>query len=99
MKFILTLILFYFSLSSFIISKPDITVAKDGSGDFTSIQAAIDAAPAYSEKPYIIYIKNGIYNEKLFVTKNNIAFAGESKDNTIIIFAELRKNWRESHPD
>lgn len=47
----------------------------------------------------IIFIKRGVYNEKLFVEKNNVALVGESRDSTIIIFAELRKNWRQNHDD
>lgn len=98
-KIIILLALFYFLTPAIVISKPDLIVSKDGSGDFTAIQAAIDAAPDHPEKLFIIYIKNGIYNEKLFITKNNLALAGENRDSTIIIFAELRKNWREDHPD
>ena len=38
-----------------------ITVAKDSTGDFTSIQAAVDSIKS---TPEIIYIKNGIYNDE-----------------------------------
>jgi len=74
-------------------------VAKDSSGDFITIQAALNAVPNFREKPFIIFIKNGLYNEKLFIEKSNIALIGESKDSTIIVYAELRKNWREKNPD
>ncbi len=45
-----------------------ITVAKDGSGDYTTVQAAIDAVADSLKTETIIYIKNGIYKEKLMLT-------------------------------
>ena len=59
-----------------------ITVAKDNSGDFNSIQQAVDSIPAGT--PETIYIKKGIYKERVEVRKNNISFIGESTDDTII---------------
>jgi pectinesterase len=70
-----------------------LTVDLDGSGDFRSIQQAIDSVP---DKPNIrayIIVKNGIYREKLFIEKNFITLIGESMDGTVVEFAELRKNW------
>ena len=59
-----------------------ITVAKDNSGDFNSIQQAVDSIPAGT--PETIYIKKGIHKERVEVRKNNISFVGESTDDTII---------------
>lgn len=59
-----------------------ITVAKDNSGDFNSIQQAVDSIPAGT--PETIYIKKGIYKERVEVRKNNISFVGESTDDTVI---------------
>lgn len=70
-------------------------VDKHGSGDFTSIQAAINASSAAKEA--IIFIKPGTYNEKLFITRNNISLIGSSASNTFVSYAELRNNWRENH--
>lgn len=39
----------------------DAVVAQDGTGDYTTIQAAIDAAPANRTQPWLIFIKKGIY--------------------------------------
>ena len=65
-----------------------LTVAQDGSGDFTKIQDAIYAAPAFPYEKVIINIKNGIYNEKVRVPEWNthLTLIGESKENTIIAF-------------
>ena len=45
----------------------DMTVALDGSGDYTSIQAAIDACKAFPDKRISVFIKNGVYREKVRV--------------------------------
>ena len=65
-----------------------ITVAQDGSGDFTKIQDAVYATPAFPYEKVTIYVKNGIYNEKVRIPEwnNNVILKGESKENTIIIF-------------
>lgn len=64
------------------------TVAKDGSGDYTFIQDAIDAMRVYPLKPITLYIKNGVYNEKILLPETNtdVSFIGESVENTIIRF-------------
>jgi pectin methylesterase-like acyl-CoA thioesterase len=65
-------------------------VARDGSGNYTSIQAAINAAPAGLTSPYIIFIKNGKYIEKVNIPSNKpfIQLVGESAANTIISYGD-----------
>jgi pectinesterase len=64
------------------------TVAKDGSGDYLFIQDAIDAMRVYPLAPITLYIKNGVYNEKIELPANNtdVTFIGENVDSTIIVF-------------
>lgn len=64
------------------------TVAKDGSGDYTKIQDAIDAMRVYPLAVITLYIKNGVYNEKIELPANNtdVTFIGESVENTIISY-------------
>lgn len=57
-----------------------------------SIQAAIEAAPEASEKPYVIFIKNGIYKEKVIIDRPNIVLIGENRDSTRVIHAELAED-------
>lgn len=66
------------------------TVALDGSGDFTSIQKAIDTCKAFPDERITIFVKNGIYNEKIRVPSWNIRLSikGESVDKTIISFGD-----------
>ncbi len=64
------------------------TVAKDGSGDYKYIQDAIDAMRVFPLAPITLYIKNGVYNEKIELPANNtdVTFVGESVEKTIISF-------------
>jgi pectinesterase len=64
------------------------TVAKDGSGDYSFIQDAIDAMRVYPLASITLYIKNGVYNEKIELSANNtdVTFVGENVDSTIITF-------------
>jgi pectinesterase len=57
-------------------AKPVVTVATDGSGDFETVQAAVDAAPAQGE---VVRIKPGTYKEKLQITQNGMELRGVGK--------------------
>ena len=70
--------------------KANIIVAQDGSGQFSKIQDAIDSVPADNKQNVIILIRNGVYHEKLFITKSFITLVGEDRDSTRIIYAQLR---------
>jgi pectinesterase len=65
---------------------PDVTVALDGSGNYTSIQAAVDAAPINLPSRYVIYIKPGVYNEIVRVSSQHthLMFLGAGINQTII---------------
>ncbi|KAI3931518.1 hypothetical protein MKW98_017216 [Papaver atlanticum] len=62
------------------------TVAADGSGDFSTVSAAVAAAPQKSTRRYIIRIKAGVYRENVEVTKKktNLMFLGDGRKKTII---------------
>lgn len=64
----------------------DMVVASDGSGNYTSVQAAINAAPEHSTRPYLIFIKNGIYDELVDIPaeKTYIHLIGQDANSTII---------------
>ncbi|MBN9295428.1 MAG: pectin esterase [Filimonas sp.] len=78
---------------SFAQTKPslkEIVVAQDGSGNYTTIQDAIDNVRAYVPEHVTIRIKNGTYHEKVVVPAwvTNVSFIGESKEKTIITNAD-----------
>ncbi len=70
--------------------KEVLTIAQDGSGEYTSIQDAIDITQAYPLKQITLFIKNGIYNEKIELpaTHVNMSFIGENADSTVIAFGD-----------
>lgn len=60
-------------------------VAKDGSGDFTTVQAAIDAVNGVSRAPAIILIRSGEYRERVVVDKDHLRIIGE--DDAVITWS------------
>lgn len=64
--------------------KPDIIVAKDGSGDFKSLQAAIDSVPKGNRERKIIFIKNGTYNEHILIETSFLTLTGQNRKKTRI---------------
>ena len=70
-------------------SPSEVTVAKDGSGDYTTIQEAVNALRSFRpEGRAVIYVRNGVYEEKVVVPahKTEISIIGESRDSTILIW-------------
>jgi len=70
--------------------KTRIIVAQDGSGDFTSIEKAVESAKSFPDHRITIFIKNGIYHEKVRIPAWNteISLIGESRDSTIITYGD-----------
>src|ERR1700742_2649293 len=62
------------------------TVAQDGSGNFRTIQEAVNAVRDLSQQRVTIHIRKGIYREKLVIPswKTMIRLTGESRDSPII---------------
>ncbi len=83
--------LLFFCLCGFsqtILHKDTIVVSRDGTGDFRNIQDAIYAIRDFRPTHTYIFIKKGIYKEKLIIPtwKTGITLFGENKDNTIITY-------------
>lgn len=71
-----------------------VTVAPDGSGDFRSIQEAINSLPATAAKPRTVFIKNGTYREKIFIDgKSNIVLKGQSEAGVVLTYPQARDAW------
>ncbi len=67
------------------------TVAQDGSGNFRTIQEAINAVRDLSQQRVTIYIKKGVYHEKLVIPswKTMIMLKGEDRDSTIVSYNDF----------
>lgn len=67
----------------------NLTVAADGSGNYTTVQAAIMAVPAGTPtRPVVIHLKPGVYKERIYVQREKRFFylVGEDAANTVITF-------------
>ena len=76
-----------------------ITVAKDGSGNYRTIQEAINSLDTVTTKTRTIFVKNGTYSEKLMVEKSFFKLCGESEKGVIIKISLARDVWRCANPD
>jgi pectinesterase len=74
-------------------------VAADGSGDHRTIQGAINSLPDSAPQPRIIFIRKGVYAEKIYIEKANLVLEGEDREGTVIIASIARDEWRCGHTD
>ena len=65
-----------------------IVVSRDGTGNFRTLQEAIESARALMDYTVTIYVRNGVYKEKVIVPSwvENIDIIGEDRDKTIITY-------------
>lgn len=69
-------------------SQYDLVVDKDGGEGFSSVQQAILAVPDFRDEETTIFIKEGVYKEKLVLpqSKPNVTLVGEDVDETILTY-------------
>ena len=69
----------------------DAVVAQDGSGDYKKLQDAIDAAPAGRGTPWLIFVKNGQYNEHIDIpaSKPYLHIIGQDRDKAVVLDSRL----------
>ena len=67
-----------------------LVVSRDGTGDFRTLQEAVESARAFMDYTVTIYVKNGVYKEKVIVPSwvENIDIIGEDRDKTIITYED-----------
>ncbi|HVT83658.1 MAG TPA: pectinesterase family protein [Chitinophagaceae bacterium] len=83
-----SLAIFFFFLPIIGFCQQKIVVAQDGTGNYKTVQAALNSITLNNKKPFTIFIKNGVYKEKLYLdsTKNFVTLVGEDKFNTILTY-------------
>lgn len=86
MKFFITILTAFSPAWAF--TQQKIVVAQDGSGAYKTLQAAFHSIPLHNKKPVLIYIKNGVYKEKLHLdfTKDFVTILGENPFSTILTY-------------
>jgi len=90
---LLVVALMLFSLSLLAAEKRFITVSQDESGDFRTITDAIHSLPLFNYQRTVIFVKDGVYNEKIRIDQDYITIRGESREKTILQFSQLRSIW------
>jgi pectinesterase len=88
---LLLLLLFSFDWAVGQSAAYDFVVAQDDSGDFRTVQEAINAVPDFRKNTTTIYIKNGIYKEKLVLptSKTMVKLVGEDVQQTILTYDDF----------
>ncbi|KAK6147537.1 hypothetical protein DH2020_018449 [Rehmannia glutinosa] len=66
--------------------RPNLTVAKDGSGDYRTINEAVQAMPKRSKERFFIYVKKGEYKEQVVVHSDcwNLMIYGDGMKKTVV---------------
>jgi pectin methylesterase-like acyl-CoA thioesterase len=65
-----------------------LVVSADGTGDFNTVQGAIDFVPDRNPRPITIFIRNGMYEEIVyFRNKSNVTFLGEDREKVVVYYA------------
>ena len=81
-------VMLLFTLKAYAVPGYDYVVSKDSSGNFRTIQEAVNACRDYAERQYVIFVKNGIYEEKLLIPtwKTHITIIGQNVDSTVVTY-------------
>ncbi len=79
--------------------KPDIIVATDGSGNFKTIQSALASIPGTNTERVVVFLKNGVYHEKIRVDASFVTLRGESRDGARIEFPQLNDDFTKTPDD
>jgi pectinesterase len=74
----------------------DVVVDARGSGDYKTLTEAINAVSMYPYQRTVVFIKNGIYEERIKIDQNYITLRGESRDSTIIRYNLPREEWNKN---
>ncbi|TGE25829.1 pectin esterase [Hymenobacter aquaticus] len=71
----------------------DFVVAQDGSGQYRTVQEAFNAVPDFRKKITTIFIKKGVYKEKLILagSKNLVRIIGEDRAQTILTYDDYNQ--------
>lgn len=67
-------------------------VSQDGSGDFTTVQVAVDAVPEAGKEPWEILIRPGVYRERVVVNRDHLRLIGEDRQRTVITWSACARD-------
>ncbi|HUL44696.1 MAG TPA: pectinesterase family protein, partial [Bacteroidota bacterium] len=81
-------------------SDTTVIVSKDGSGNYTTVQAAFRDVPNNYTGHWTIFVRKGVYYEKdtLTSSKVNVILQGENRDSTIITYDDYADRYGSGNP-
>ena len=91
-KLLLLIFLFCLTAGAFAAGKYDnpdtLVVARDGTGEFRTVDEAIEVCRAFMDYHKVIFVKKGVYKEKLIIPSwlQHIEICGEDVNETIITY-------------
>lgn len=76
------------SLSEDLLGQADIVVDMNGNGDYTTVQAGLNAVPDFNDEWIVVLVRKGVYYEKVILNhkKTKVILVGEDVDSTIITY-------------
>jgi pectinesterase len=77
---------------------PDIVVAADGSGNFKTVQEAVQSVPKANRERIVILIRDGVYREKVRIDAAYVTLRGQSRRGTRIEYSQLNEDFTKN-PD
>ena len=70
------------------VNSEKLVISADGTGDFNTVQGAVDSIPDFNPKPVTLFIKTGRYEEIVyFRNKTHITILGEDRDKVVVFYA------------
>jgi pectin methylesterase-like acyl-CoA thioesterase len=65
-----------------------LTVSANGSGDFNTVQGALDFVPDHARRRVTVHVRNGIYEEIVYArNKDNVTVIGQNRERTVVRYA------------
>lgn len=76
-----------------------VSVSADGTGDFASIQSALDSLSVAGRERVVLRIRNGVYNEKIRINRSRVTLRGESRSGVRIEYWLPRSEYDKRYDD
>jgi pectinesterase len=77
----------------------DLIVAADGTGNFKTIQEALNSIARGNRERLVIFVKDGVYHEKIRIDPACVTLCGQSRQGTRIVFAQGADDFRRQPDD
>jgi len=73
-----------------------IIVDQAGNGDYHTLTEAIATLPMFNYQRITIFVRNGVYEEKIRIDQDYVTLKGEDRIQTVIQYSQLREDWKQN---